>query len=190
MTKKKKVALCAVLAVAVLAVITVKICKDDAKEEIYISGSIASKTEEELIMDSDLIVKGQVKESLKSKWSNPDALRGEGVRNILQTDIIINVDEVIDGSIDKKTVAVRINKGEDEKTIVYSDNYPDFDIGENVLLFLARDDSDVKTNEDYYVLTGMRQGKYSLKPSSGTYVNDRGEIEISALKERIIKEKR
>lgn len=42
---------------------------------------------------------------------------------------------------------------------VSSDGYPDFEVNEKVLLFLSRDDSDIATDEDYYVLTDMRQGK-------------------------------
>ena len=64
------------------------------------------------------------------------------------------------------TVAVRIGKGEDETTIVYSEGYPDFKVDEKVLLFLARERGDVATDEDYYILVGMNQGKYNLEESS------------------------
>ena len=50
------------------------------------------------------------------------------------------------------------------------DGYPDFEVNEKVLLFLSRDDSDIATDEDYYVLTGMRQGKYDLSESRKPHV--------------------
>ena len=43
---------------------------------------------------------------------------------------------------------------------------PDLEVGEEVVLFLSEDDSDLANpNEDYYVLTGMIQGKFTLKGS-------------------------
>ena len=51
---------------------------------------------------------------------------------------------------------------ESQKIKFISSGYPDFEKEENVLLFLSRDDSDVATDEDYFVLTGMRQGKWNV----------------------------
>ena len=64
------------------------------------------------------------------------------------------------------TVAVRIGKGEDETTIVYSEGYPDFTVGEKILLFLGRDYPEYANGEDYYMLVDMNQGKYNLEESS------------------------
>lgn len=198
MKKKRMYLLCGICAICLLMVGAGILKQNLRKQEIFISGIIASKTEDELILDSDLIIKGQVKEIMKSKWSNEGLVRGENIRNILQTDIVVLVEEVIEGSLDRKEVTVRINKGEDSKTIVYSDGYPDFNVDEKVLLFLARDDSDVKTDEDYYVLTGMRQGKYDLKTTTSdslagradVYKNDKGEISVSKLKKNVIEVKK
>lgn len=89
------------------------------KEEVHVSGVMAVKTESELILDSDLIICGNVSDILDSKWSNEDFVRGNEISNVLQTDIVINVDDVLSGSLEDDTVTVRIDKGEDEKTIVY-----------------------------------------------------------------------
>ena len=167
------------------------------KQEIFKYGIIPAWTESEMILDADLIITGEVKELLPSKWSNTDLHRGEGIRNILQTDVVINIEDILKGERTEKTVTVGIDKGEDAKTIVYSDGYPDFATGEKVLLFLSRDDSDVATNEDYYVLTGMKYGKYNIsenKTSTSknedfvTYANEKHDFSIMELKERIIKE--
>lgn len=166
------------------------------KTEINIKGVMPHKTESEMILDSDLIVCGKVKKIKKSKWSNKDFERGEEIRNILQTDIVINVEKVLSGECDNSEVIVRIDKGEDENTIVYSEGYPDFTKGEEVLLFLSRDDSDVATDEDYYVLTGMKQGKYNInnaatseKAATKVFSNGESSIDIQTLKVKIKEEK-
>ncbi|MDO5398601.1 MAG: hypothetical protein Q4G33_11810 [bacterium] len=169
------------------------------KEKIVIHGIMPELTESELILNSDLIISGSVSEILNSKWSNENLEKGENIPNILQTDIIIDVDEVIEGDCINNYVTVRINKGENEDTVVYSEGYPDFTEGEQVLLFLARDDSGLATDEDYYVLTGMKQGKYSLKENNtdvysndvkaeASYVNDKNTIDIDTLQSAIEKE--
>lgn len=140
--------------------------KDEAKEPVqkkhmHVSGMIAGKTDSELILDSDLIVRGKVSDFHESKWSNPNWERGNEIRNILQTDVDILVDEVLYGECED-TITVRIDGGEDETTVMISEGEPEFEKDENVLLFLCRDDSDVKTDEDYYIVVGMLQGKFTL----------------------------
>lgn len=169
------------------------------KKIVTVSGIVPYKSESQLILDSDLIVTGTVSEILDSKWSNEGFAKGEHISNILQTDIVVKVSEVISGSYKNADVVVRIDKGEDEKTIVLSEGYPDFKVGENVLLFLARDDSDVATDEDYYVLTGMKQGKYNVdkdklnsqkNPDNNvvSYSNENGTFNVNELKSRINQE--
>lgn len=136
------------------------------KEEQYVMGMIANKPDDLLILDSDLIVTGKVSGFGKSKWSNPNFERGEEISNVMQTDVYISVDSILYGDASSEKIAVRIDEGEDETTIFHSDGYPDFEIGKPILLFLARDRSDVATDEDYYILVGMKQGKYDLDDSS------------------------
>lgn len=158
------------------------------KQEIVVSGIIPHKSETEMYLDSDIIIKGTVKAIKESKWSNENFERGKHIPNILQTDIVVSAEEVLKGTVPSKNVVVRINKGEDKKTIVRSDGYPDFDIGEETVLFLSRDDGDLATEEDYYVLTGMKQGKYILKQSStdkNIYFNEENEINIKDISGKI-----
>ncbi len=195
-----------ILCILIIVIITVisfsifKFFNNEKKEKkvINIEGAIPYRTEYEMILDSDLIITGKVKEIKKSKWSNPDYLLGKHVRNVLQTDVLIDVEKVLDGNFSKNSVIVRIDKGEDENTIVYSEGYPDFVLGEDVLLFLARDDSDIATNEDYYVLTGMRLSKYNLINDSSLakeseekimYKNEVGELKLTELISNIEKVK-
>lgn len=186
--------ICIVSVVAILTTIGVvrQNIRPD-KTEINIKGIMSHKTESQMILDSDLIVCGKVKKVKESKWSNKDFARGDEIRNILQTDIVIDVEKVLSGECDNSEVIVRIDKGEDENTIVYSEGYPDFTKGEEVLLFLSRDDSDVATDEDYYVLTGMKQGKYkttvSEKTAQKVFSNGETSIDIDTLKDKIEEEK-
>jgi len=134
---------------------------------------IPYKSQSDLTRDSDVIIKGTVKEILPSKWSNPGMKKGDSVRNILQTNVVVNIEEIIKGTpYNSEEINVRINKGETDDDIVISDGYPDFINGEEVLLFLSTDNSDVANkNENYYVLTGMIQGKYTITEKNGV-IND------------------
>ncbi len=159
---------------------------------ISVNGTYPLKSKIELINDASVIIKGTVKEILPSKWSNPDFKKGKDVRNIIQTDITVDVDDVYKGtSNNTKTVTVRIDKGTIGDTVMVSDGYPDFILREEVVLFLSEDDGDLaNTNEDYYVLTGMLQGKFSLKESKSSdkifeNVNGRDTFKLSSIKEEI-----
>lgn len=178
--------LAACISVGALAVI-----KD--RNTVYSEGLVAYMDVDDLVTTADVIVKGTIEKSLPSEWSNPGFKRGDGIRNILQTDIVITVDEVFKGKpYDEKEIAVRVDYGETLTSKTVSEGYPEFARGEEVILFLSLDDSDVKTDENYYVLTGMRQGKYYLDKASGsggTYISASGRsgetIDISALKEMV-----
>lgn len=136
-------------------------------ETIHVSGEIPLMGKRELVDNSSTIIKGIVKEVLPSSWSNPVGAKGEFVSNILQTDIKVEVTEVYKNKPYSDIVTVRIDKGSIGQTVVESEGYPDFLPGENVILFLATDDGDLANSEDdYYVLTGMLQGKFTLDEES------------------------
>lgn len=163
------------------------------KKIVKSQSMILKRNVPDLILSSDLIIEGTVEKFLDSKWSNPGLKRGEEIRNILQTDVIIEVSDVLFGNLNGKTVTVRVEGGEDETTIYTCDASPEFTTGEKVLLFLARDGSDVATDEDYYVVTGWYQGKYSINSDSkatsalnnSTYTNKKGTIKPDDLKKQI-----
>lgn len=136
---------------------------------VIIAGDIPLLDKRELINNSSVIVKGKVENILPSKWSNPNQEKGTEIRNIVQTDIEISIQDVYKNiPYNKETITVRINSGEIGNTKVISEGYPSFIPGEEVVLFLSEDDSDLaNSGEDYYVLTGMLQGKFSFV-SDGT----------------------
>ncbi|MFC4768544.1 hypothetical protein [Effusibacillus consociatus] len=160
-------------------------------ETIHIDGVIPFKSKTQLIGESEVILRGTVKAKLPSKWSNPNGEKGQGVPNIVQTDIVIAVDEIFKGTpYNNKDIVVRIDKGEIDKTKVVSDGYPDFTPGEEVVLFLAKDDGDLANpNENYYVLKGMRQGKFTIADKTNKkYSNGRDTILLSTFSEEIPRE--
>lgn len=128
----------------------------------HIAGSMPLRDKVDLMGMADTIIKGKVEELLPSKWSNPFSQKGTHVRNILQTDIRISVLDVFKGKpYSNESVLVRVDEGEKGNYAVENDDFPDFAEGEEVILFLAKDDSDVADpNEYYYVLVGAGQGKF------------------------------
>ncbi len=170
MKKKLWVLIIVVLCLGITGII---IYNNRPVKEVVISGSIAHLTQEELILNSDLIITGTVTKINESKWSNPEKIKDK--RNVLQTDVEIEIDDILLGEYDLNTAVVRVNKGYDKKTKTryISDGYPDFYEGENVLIFLARDDGDLKTDENYFVTVGMIQGKWSCDKETGKIDNDK-----------------
>ncbi len=161
----------------------------DGATKMVVSGSIPALTLRDLVCDSTIIIKGKVNKLLPSRWSNEGYKKGKDIRNVLQTDIIIDIEKVYKGTpYDSKQIAVRIDKGQTDDMIVESDGYPDFTSGEDVILFLAIDDGDAaNANENYYVLKGMAQGKFSLTQTNNIYTNNKEEIEVEKIN-HIIKE--
>lgn len=127
--------------------------------------NIPYKGDDMLILDSDLIITGTVEEIGKSKWSNPNFIHGKHIINELKTDIFVGIDEILYGESQTDTVAVRIDGGEDETTVSVSTGYPDFTVGEKVLMFLEHVPPKFAYGEDYYLLVGMNQGVYNLETS-------------------------
>ncbi|WP_223068304.1 hypothetical protein [Paenibacillus caui] len=160
------------------------------QETAYTEGAIAEKNQRTLINDSSVIVKGTVREILPSKWSNPNFEKGKDVRNIIQTDILVNVENVYKNKpYDDKVITVRIDGGTIGNKTLVSEGFPDFVEGEEVVLFLSEDDGDLANpNENYYVLTGMYQGKFSLKESKSTdkiFSNTKDSYKLSTIHQEI-----
>ena len=187
---KNKFKIVFLIVVLAIGISVTSFCINSKPKEVVVESMIPRLTEQELILNSDLIIAGTVSKLGESKWSNPD-FKVADKRNILQTDIFVEIDEIFYGEYNKENVVVRIDKGYDksQKIRYISDGYPDFEKGENVLLFLSRDDSDVATDEDYFVLTGMKQGKWNVNNEEVIAENTDGKElrTISAILDEIIK---
>lgn len=137
-------------------------CSDKNTEMIY--GVVAGKTEQELILDSDLIIKGTIIDISDGKWTNPE-FKIKGKNNIIRSDIIIKTDEVIFGEYDRETVALRVDQGYDRqnKVMHIAEYYPEFKIGQKSVFFLKREIGNLSTDEDYFILSGAYQGVYNVE---------------------------
>ena len=171
MKKKLWVLIIVVLCLGITGII---IYNNRPVKEVVISGSIAHLTQEELILNSDLIITGTVTKINESKWRHLGNDK-DGWVTVLQTDIEIKIDEKIFGEYDSDIAVVRVDKGYDKKTRTkyISDGFPDFYEGESVLMFLSRDDGIMNTGENYFLSTGMIQGKWSYDKETGKIDNDK-----------------
>ncbi|ARU63002.1 hypothetical protein CBW65_20010 [Tumebacillus avium] len=149
---------------------------------VQISGIIAEKSKTELVGESTVILAGKVKDILPSKWSNPNFERGQNISNVIQTDVIVKVGKVFKGKpYSTKEIAVRIDKGKVDNVEWKSEGFPDFSLNEDVVLFLREDDSDnARQDERYYVLTGMKQGKFTKEVGEG-FSNGKDKITAATL---------
>ena len=171
MKKKLWVLIIVVLCLGITGII---IYNNRPVKEVVISGSIAHLTQEELILNSDLIITGTVTKINESQWRHLGNDK-DGWVTVLQTDIEIKIDEKIFGEYDSDIAVVRVDKGYDKKTRTkyISDGFPDFYEGESVLMFLSRDDGIMNTGENYFLSTGMIQGKWSYDKETGKIDNDK-----------------
>lgn len=139
--------------------------KHNEKKVVEVTSILRYMSETDLIMESDLVVTGRVVEKKQSKWSNPEYFRGDSVRNMLQTDYMIQVESVVKGEAGEQ-IFVRLDGGEDAVQRVHYRSEAELNLGNEVLLFLARDDSDVATTEDYYIVVGGKTGAYFIDESA------------------------
>lgn len=166
---------------------------DEELTLIHSNNLIPKRTKTELVGLSEVIVRGTVKEALPSRWSNPNGEKGQEARNVIQTDIVVGVEEIFKGApYQNQEVKVRINKGQVGQTKWVSESYPDFTTGEEMILFLVPDSSEIAdVNEQYYVLAGMRQGKFVRSENTGqdkTFLNGEESIQLGSFKDEIPKE--
>ncbi|MFD2168688.1 hypothetical protein [Tumebacillus lipolyticus] len=158
---------------------------------VNVSWIIPEKTKTELVGESQLILSGKVKEILPSKWSNPNFERGEHISNVVQTDVRVQVDQVFKGQpYHKNEVMIRINKGKVGNIEWRLEGFPDFALDEEIVLFLQQDDSDnARPEEQNYVLSGMKQGKFSKSlPESTSLSNGKDALTLASLAEEITTE--
>jgi hypothetical protein len=137
---------------------------------IEVSGCLPYMSHEDLSNESDVILMGNIKEILPSKWNTPDGERPTDViedldhNDLIYTDIVVNVDQYLKNPFSEKEVIVRTIGGNDGY-ICMSVNYePSFKTDEKVLLYL-RDDTYAATHDvgfEHFVVTGGMQGKFTL----------------------------
>ncbi len=177
----------AFFATTFLGISQIKTFKSDDKsnnksdDKMVISGKKKKKSLNDLVVESELIVKGTVEELLNSKWTNPN--KKDGIRNTLVKDTKIKINKTFKGKpYNNNYILVRTEGGKTDNLEIISDGYPDFTKGEEIILFLSKDDSDFAiSSENYYVLTGMVQGKFKFNKNTLKYENYKENFDIIKL---------
>lgn len=133
------------------------------------ANSILARTKTDLLIDSDVIIRGVVKEILPSKLSYPNG--SGGIKYDLSTDISIDIKEIFKGEpYDNSNIVIRESGRKNTFFNVSSLDFTDFTVGEEVLLFLEYVDKskvDTYQNEKYYMLFGSSQAKYIFDKNEG-----------------------
>ncbi|MFH1224757.1 MAG: hypothetical protein V1676_03045 [Candidatus Diapherotrites archaeon] len=119
---------------------------------------------------SESVVIGRVTEILPSKWDTPDGGRPTDVASdaSIYTDIIIQVDKVVKGSV-PSSVVVRTLGGQVGDDGMIAEGEAEFKVGEKVLLFLTTNDPSDNTTSNggahYWVVAGMH-GRFAITDDS------------------------
>ena len=118
-------------------------------------------TFEEIVEMSDVIVYGTITNIKNSRWTNPDSVHGEDIVNEIATDFELTVGEQYKGEKIDEIIIVRSYIGRKGFHKWISEDYPDFDEGEEVIVFLRKPDPRYEVaNEEYYLPVGLVQGKF------------------------------
>ena len=141
------------------------IVEDISAEDIptmYVSGLLAKKTLEDLVTESNLIIRGVVDHA-----ETPIQVESADGSVMNFTDYIVKVDETFQGgSFD--TVTLRMTGGLANNLDVVCEDEPEMGIGKEYIFFLYHPDcgGSYNTEGDYYYLTGGPQGLYSIEGAS------------------------
>ncbi len=127
---------------------------------------------------SDNIIMGKVIKILPSKWNTPDGKKPVSDGKILEskeefygkqkeyniyTDVIIKVDKKIKNESTTAVVTVRTLGGQVDEGKMIEEDEAKFELGENVLLFLTKEDPFTDNSAGtHYRVTGWKHGKFSI----------------------------
>lgn len=171
LNKKVIFAMITVIVVVVAASISM-VVKRLPQETVYISGTLAEKSIDDLYEQSALIVFGEI--TGKSEAFQIQNVSGS-IANF--TDYYFKINSTLRGSTENNIVTVRVQGGTvGNYTEVYEFS-PDFEMNHEYLLFLYKPGRGgaYNTEGDYYYVLGLTQGSFS-EDSSGNFVSEHGEV--------------
>ena len=140
------------------------------------------------IEKSDAVVIGKVVDIFPSRQVDREPRDIIELRDII-TDVVIEVERYLYGQSQSPYIAVIVQGGRVGQTFVWVEDQPEFNLGEEVALFLYRMQSDITPPEgfdraEYYRVTGAMQGKFSYK--DGNMVNLEGDsFAVSEIEQKI-----
>ncbi|MBA7657154.1 hypothetical protein ES703_65085 [subsurface metagenome] len=150
-------------------------------------------TMDDLIEKSDAIAIGKVIDIFPSRKvdGEPMDINTDVVEPWdMITDVVIEVERYLYGQPRSSYIAVMVRGGRVGETVMWVEDAPVFNLGEEVALFLYRMQSDITPPEgfdraEYYRVTGAMQGKLGYK--DGNMVNLEGDpFAVSEIEQKIV----
>ncbi|MFZ3383195.1 MAG: hypothetical protein WA144_04645 [Candidatus Methanoperedens sp.] len=120
---------------------------------------------------SDSIVTGYVIKILPGRWNTPDGKkpivsidkRPTPNEEKIYTDVIIKVDKKISKELTSEVITVRTLGGQVGEDRMIVEDEAKFELGENVLLFLTKEDPFTDNSDGaHYRITSWKHGKFSI----------------------------
>jgi hypothetical protein len=155
-------------------------------DDTYMSSSLMIKlTTDDLIEKSDAVVTGKVVDIFPAR--RVDIGSGDW---IITTDAVIEVERYLYGQSHSPYIAVMVQGGRVEQTFVWVEDQPEFNLGEEVVLFLNHPELEISPPEgfedaEFYMVTGSMQGKFGYK--DGYMVNLEGDyFTVSELEQKVV----
>jgi len=149
-------------------------------------------TVDDLIEKSDVIAIGKVVDifpSRKVDWEPMDINTDVVEPWDMITDVVIEVERYLYGQPRSSYIAVMVRGGRVGETVMWVEDEPVFNLGEEVALFLHRLQSEITPPDgfdraEYYRVTGSMQGKLGYK--DGNMINLKGDsFTVSEVEQRI-----
>ncbi len=143
-------------------------------------GSLEALTIDDLIDRAELIIIGEVKTTLPSRWiaHNEKDTKDATPQEIYEaeglfTDSLISIDQILKGNVEEPLVRVRTFIGETEQVRWVSSIEPDYQTGQVYLLFLHKDNgpSQVVDPGDYIAVNAI-DGVYKIVDDKAISVKD------------------
>jgi len=113
---------------------------------------------------SDVIVMGEVKEILPSRWTTADGKRPEKIDGeLIYTDVIIEVEKYFKNPQPTKEITVRTLGGTVDKDLMIAEDEAEFEPNERVLLFLTSEDPFTNNiGGQHFRVKGWMHGKFTI----------------------------
>ena len=166
--------------------------KEEKREPVTIqtSASLLAMSLDDLIVDSEIIVIGEITTTFPSYWmrQNEKDAQEATLEEIYEdhgwffTDSIFAITDVIKGAPEDSAVRVRTFIGKTEQIQVFSSSEPEYLEGHTYLLFLVKDTGPTQIVEPGdYIATGAMQGVYEIVDGKAISIGWTGDWNIDDL---------
>jgi hypothetical protein len=180
MNRKLPIALITLIALVIVFCAITTIADKAERVTLRAFGLLEALTIDDLIDRAELIIIGEVKTALPSRWKGQnekdatdatpqEIFEAEG----LFTDSLVSIDQILKGNIEEPVVRVRTFIGETEQVRWVSSIEPDYQAGQVYLLFLHKDSgpSQIVDPGDYIAVNAI-DGVYKIVDGKAISIDD------------------